>query len=240
MDKREETSNWLNEIKDQDDEYERTEDLVNTRIAVRILPNTFSPTEIICQRLALLSKYEDLQKEMNEYYQIKSNVSSASSRKSSTNSIADSLNDETSNDTCDILKQPFKVGDYCAALINKTWVRCKILDLSNPNKFAYIECIDDGRTQRLHLSKLETLSGPFTLLPHFALKCKLAQLNDSFKLISLDVKAIDKFKKFICEKEREFVADIIKFQKNENDNNIFEIELFYENTNIIQMLTKSN
>lgn len=240
VDKREETTNWLNDIKEPEDEFDRFDNLVGSTIKVRILPATFSPTEIICQRLILLHRYEELQKAMNEHYSSNSNLSSASSRKSSA-SLADSLEDVTSNDTCDILKQTLKTGDYCAAQFNQSWVRCKIIDIKGTNKTAYIECVDDGRTQRTSLNKLQTLREDFRILPKFALKCKLSQLNNSVKLISLNIKAIDNFKKFISEANREFTAEIIKFRnRNEEgneENQIFEVELFYEGTNIIEMLT---
>ncbi len=179
---------------------------------------------------------------MNEHYTSNLNLSSASSRKSSA-SLADSLEDITSsNDTCDILKQTLKAGDYCAAQFSHSWVRCRIIDIKGSNKTAFIECVDDGRTQRTSLNKLQTLREDFRNLQKLALKCKLSQLNNSVKLISLSIKAVDSFKKFISEGDREFTAQIVKF-RNRNDegneeNQIFEVELFYEGTNIIQMLTK--
>jgi hypothetical protein len=235
VDKKEETTNWLNDIKEQEDEFERFDNLVGSTIKVRILPNNFSPTEIICQRLALLHKYEELQKAMNEHYSSNSNVSSVSSRKSSA-SLVDSLDDVNSDDTCDILKQMLKVGDYCAAQFNHAWVRCRIIEIKSANKTCYIECVDDGRTQRTSLNKLQTLREDFRILPKLALKCKLSQLNDFVKLISLNIKAIDKFKQFISEESREFTAEIKKFQKNE-DSPMLEIELYFEGNNIIEMLT---
>jgi hypothetical protein len=246
VDKKEETTNSLNDKKEQGN-------LVGSTIKVRILPENFLPTDITCQRLALLHKYEELQKAMNEHYSSNSNasladslkdvtcdilnlnVSSVSSRKSSA-SLADSLEDVNSDDTCDILKQMLKVGDYCAAQFAHAWVRCKIIEIKSANKTCYIECVDDGRTQRTSLNKLQTLREDFRILPKFALKCKLSQLNDSVKLISLNIKAIDAFKRFISEASREFTAEIKKFQKNE-DNQIFEIELYFEGKNIIEMLT---
>jgi hypothetical protein len=201
------------------------DNLAGSKFKVRILPNNFRPTDIICQQLALLHKYEELQKAMNEHYSSNSNAS-----------LADSLEDVNSDDTCDILKQMLKVGDYCAAQFAHAWVRCKIIEIKSANKTCYIECVDDGRTQRTSLNKLQTLREDFRILPKFALKCKLSQLNDSVKLISLNIKAIDAFKLFISEASREFTAEIKKFQKNE-DNQIFEIELYFEEKNIIEMLT---
>jgi len=226
------------------------DNLAGSKFKVRILPNNFRPTDIICQQLALLHKYEELQKAMNEHYSSNSNasladslkdvtcdilnlnVSSVSSRKSSASQV-DSLEDVNSGD---ILKQMLKVGDYCAAQFDQGWARCKIIEIKSANQTCLIECVDDGRTQRTSLNKLQTLREVFRILPKFALKCKLSQLNDSVKLISLNIKAIDAFKRFISEASREFTAEIKKFQKNE-DNQIFEIELYFEGKNIIEMLT---
>ena len=121
-------------------------------------------------------------------------------------------------------------------------MRCRIIDIKGSNKTAFIECVDDGRTQRTSLYKLQTLREDFRNLQKLALKCKLSQLNNSVKLISLSIKAVDSFKQFISEANREFTAQIVKF-RNRNDegneeNQIFEVELFYEGTNIIEMLTK--
>ena len=251
VDRREETSNWIKDL-DENDEHrfmchtDHMDDIVNSRLRVRILPNTFTPTEFICQRLDLLNKYEDQQKLMNDFYTNYrlNNVSSASStttdnqskRKMSANSLCDSLNSYASNETNDLLVQPFRNGDYCAAQLNKSWTRCKILDIMN--KVAFIECVDDGRQHRCALNKLETLDGRFRVLPKFALKCKLAQLNDSIKLLALDLNAINKFKQLISQENKEFIADVIESKTDEHNNQIFELELFINEKNIIEMLTK--
>ena len=178
---------------------------------------------------------------MNEYYSQKTNVSSTSSTapdskpKLSVNSINDSLTNITSNDT-QLYARPLVLGDYCAAYINKSWVRCKILSISY--KTAFVECVDDGRQQHLKLSSLETLDPKFRLLPKFAIKCKLAQLNDSIKLLALDLNLINKFKALISQENTELIAEIIESKKDEYENHIFEVELYINDKNIIQMLTK--
>ena len=162
---------------------------------------------------------------MNEYYQKQSRESSQNTTE---NVFVDSLEGDKTP-----LSDMFKIGDYCAAKFGKFWNRCRVIDIE-ANQFALIECIDDFRSQRVHLIKLEKLQGVFKRLPRLAIKCRLASF-DSAKLFTFNQTAIEKFKMIISEKNKELISEIVS-SKEEHWCHIYEVNLFINNKYILDFL----
>jgi hypothetical protein len=99
IDKRGETSNWIKDLDDDNNSlFSHASDLEpGSKRKVRIVPNTFSPSDFICQRLDMLSNYADLISQMNDHYR---NSTAASCQASSTES--QSLNFYPLNDSLEI------------------------------------------------------------------------------------------------------------------------------------------
>ena len=234
FDKREDTSNW---IKDLDEENTSTinradSDLEpeSSMLRVRVVPNTFSPNDFVCQKLELLDAFEQLQVHMNNYYQ---NMQSCEYDDQSEMSMQQNLVDSLELNSVRPNVKNFLVGDYCAAKIGSSWSRCKILDIDQSSKIAHVECVDDCRMVRVQMSKLERLYVGFQKMNKLGFRCKLSGLDSSTKLLALNSKAIDKFKTIINEENKELLAQIVEC-KEEDACQIYEVNLFIDNMDIIQ------
>ena len=217
------TSRWINDDEreknlDQSDDESNAEKFESIKLnfiksmdrkRVRIVPHTFHPSEFFCQLLDFIDEYEKMQEKMNIYYE----------------------NQELNIDK-NLLKY-LNIGDYCAAKFSKNWSRCRIMDLMN--NLALLECIDDGRTLRLHVDKLKLLNNEFKYLHALAFKCKLYGM-DTTKLLTFDQIAFDKFKSLIFQENKEFIAEIVVLNED-NGHFFYEINLFNNyNINILEIL----
>jgi hypothetical protein len=216
MDKREDTSNWVKECDNMDEPYLKVHDtgLGSHRYRVRIILHSFDPSDFICQKLELLKAYEHLQALMNEFYE--KQQSSELCQPSVNNVFVDSLESEKSSFINGY--HCFNAGDFCAAQFGKSWNRCKIVDIE-ANKIALIECVDDCRTQRVHLSKLEKLNDEFRRLENLAMKCRLASL-DTVNLFTINQKTIEKFKEIIGKNKHELIVEVVMRREENNDVNL--------------------
>jgi hypothetical protein len=198
------------------------------------MPNSFSPSEFTCQKLDLLGRYDRLQNAMNEYYEKLSNASKSLEKDSKLSAKyleTMTYNDSLGSEDGDPFAQTFIVGNYCAALLGKQWVRCVIIDIASNS--AQIECVDDGRSLRMPLNKLENLIDQFKMLPRVAFKCKLAL--DSTKLLTFNLDAINKFKEMITQINKEFMVEILN-EYEEDFHKIFEVNLYHNDINVIDLL----
>ncbi len=203
------------------------------------MPNTFSPSDFICQKLDLLESYKVLQDRMNAYYQNTAHQSTNGNDLSSydqssaffRDTLADSLESEPGRLSPDT-EGKFSAGEYCACQIRKAWYRCRIVEVSG--KVASVECVDDCRKLQVEVGKLVRLRPEFTGLKKFAFRCKLSGL-DSKKLLTFNVKAIEKFKNMISMENKELLAEIVEFRE-EDSYQFYEINLFIDGRDITEWL----
>jgi hypothetical protein len=131
-------------------------------IRVRIIPQTFCPTDFFCQKLDYLKDYVQLERDMDSYYASVASNAKATSKYLST-------------------------GDLCAAKCGQLWCRCRIMDIGKNTNIALLECIDDGRNIRTSVDQLFVLTDEFKRrMPPLAFKCKLhgfhaINYNDKFR-----------------------------------------------------------
>ena len=240
VDKREDTSNWLQNLEDNDDNK-----FLASRIDVQLAENSKVRVKIlsfngqagfICQKLDLLKHFERLQADMNEYYKkINQSTKSVESEKQNGKQHAeldapnDSLDGDISSDSS------FKVGDYCACYIGTKWSRCRIT--SKSNHFVSVESVDDYRTQRVHINKVEKLLSNFKFLPRVAFKCQFEAIRNAEKLFRLNVNATANFTKLIQEESSVFVAEIVEITKGENDDDLCLVKLYMNNKDVMDIIT---
>jgi hypothetical protein len=236
VDKREDTSNWLQNLEDNDENKFLTQLVENSKVKVKIL--TFNgQAGFICQKLDLLKSFERLQADMNEYYR-KSNQSSKSVEYEKKNGKQlDEVDDP--NDSLDEKEDSadfsFKVGDYCACYIGTKWSRCRIT--SKSTNLVSVECVDDYRTQRVPINKLEKLLSNFKFLPRIAFKCQFEAIRSAEKLFRLNVNATANLTKLIHEESNVFVAEIVEISKGENDDDLCLVKLYMNSKDVMDIIT---
>lgn len=207
---------------------------------VRVVPNTFSASDFICQRLDMLSSYEQLLNDMNSFYR---NSSEGHTNQTTIGNLSDQSDSFYKQDPMDSLEiesakknpQKFLIGGYYAVLIKKTWHRCVIIDIDSNQKSAHIECVDDCRTLRVDTSNVKELYSNFRDMKKFAFRCKLSGL-DSSKLLTFNTRAIENFKKIISEENKELEAEIVEVKEEEENKFEYEINLYIDDRNIIDWL----
>lgn len=226
MNKQKETCKWVKDLDHDDPNFSCINEVepIGQKIPVRIQSmTTFNPNRFVCEKLELISSLKELQCTMNEYYSKLMNRSSQDNNTNSKQAFVDSLDGEKILQKDERVK--FKIGDFCAAKISDTWMRCKIIDIE-ANKMAVVESIDSYHLQHFQLNKLEYLNLDFNKLPPLALKCRLANL-DSTKLLNFNKSS---FEKLI--KTNNLMLEIIS-SKEENLTLIYDVDLFADGKNIL-------
>ena len=103
IDKRGETSNWIKELDEENNSViTRGTDLqTGSRKKVRVVPNTFSASDFICQRLDMLSSYEQLLNDMNSFYR---NPSEGHTNQTTIGNLSDQSDNSYKQDPMDSLE----------------------------------------------------------------------------------------------------------------------------------------
>lgn len=126
-------------------------------IRVRIIPNTFSPSDFICQKLDIVEDYLMLQRNMNSFYQTIENQSLFDPTMDDDfyqESLMDSMEKNDKSGHKENETQMLLIGDYCAVKIKNDWQRAKITDINSNRKMAHIECVDDCRKLNVEVKYL--------------------------------------------------------------------------------------
>ena len=228
------------------------------RIAVRVMPSTFSPSEFVCQRVDLLKAYDKLHAAMNDHYEriknatkslerdtLASYMSNGSLTACTNNTTSDKLggiitidnnnnNINTTANARDLFGNKFRVGDFCASLCGGSWMRSRILDITPQGTL--IECVDDFRTERVPLHTLEKLRREFTRLPRVAFRCRLAGI-ETMRLLALDLKQVEALKRLIASDQTKQVVEIVDTVDDEcGHGKLYEVHLFVNGRNAIESL----